>query len=101
MLEEMGQDYVRTARAKGLPEARVLLRHVLPNSLLGLITLFGLTLPGLISGAVIVERMFGLPGMGRLTFDAVLGRDTPVLMGVVALAGVVTMIGMLAADVLY
>jgi peptide/nickel transport system permease protein len=101
LLEQLGQDYVRTARAKGLPETRVLLRHVLPNSLLSLITLFGLTLPALISGAVLVERMFGLPGMGRLTFDAVLGRDTPVLMGVVLLAGMVTMIGMLASDALF
>ena len=101
MLEQLGQDYVRTARAKGLSETRVLLGHVLPNSLLSLITLSGLTLPALISGAVIVERMFGLPGMGRLTFDAVLGRDTPVLMGVITLAGVVTMIGMVASDILY
>jgi peptide/nickel transport system permease protein len=101
LLEQLGQDYVRTARAKGLSEVRVLLRHVLPNSLLSLITLFGLTLPALISGAVIVEQIFGLPGMGRLAFDAVLGRDMPVLMGVITLAGVVTMIGVLASDVLY
>lgn len=101
MLEEMGQDYVRTARAKGLSEARVVLRHALPNSLLSLITLFGLTFPALVSGAVIVERIFGLPGMGRLTFDAVLGRDVPVLMGVITLAGVLTLSGMLVSDLLY
>ncbi len=100
MLEQMGQDYVRTARAKGLSESRVILRHALPNSLLSLIALFGLTLPALVSGAVIVERVFGLPGMGRLTFDAVLGRDVPVLMGVITVAGVVTMLGMLASDLL-
>ena len=100
MLEQLGQDYVRTARAKGLSEASVILRHALPNSLLSLIALFGLTLPALVSGAVIVERVFGLPGMGRLTFDAVLGRDVPVLMGVITLAGVVTMLGMLASDLL-
>jgi peptide/nickel transport system permease protein len=101
MAEEMGQDYVRTARAKGLSEARVVLRHALPNSLLSLITLFGLTFPALVSGAVIVERIFGLPGMGRLTFDAVLGRDVPVLMGVITVAGAMTLLGMLASDLLY
>jgi peptide/nickel transport system permease protein len=101
MLEELGQDYVRTARAKGLSGTAVLLKHALPNALLSLITLFGLTLPALVSGAVIVERVFGLPGMGRLTFDAVLGRDMPVLMGVITLAGVITALGMLASDLLY
>jgi peptide/nickel transport system permease protein len=101
MLEELGQDYVRTARAKGLSKAAVLLKHALPNSLLSLIALFGLTLPALISGAVIIERMFGIPGMGRLTFEAVLGRDVPALMGVITLAGVITTLGMLASDLLY
>jgi peptide/nickel transport system permease protein len=101
MLEQMSQDYVRTARAKGLPERAVILRHALPNSLLSLITLFGLTFPALTSGAVIVERVFGLPGMGMLTFDAVLGRDVPVLMGVTTVAGLVTMLAMLVSDLLY
>ncbi len=101
MLEEMGRDYVRTARAKGLSDGAVVLRHVLPNSLLSLITLFGLTLPALVSGAVIVERIFGLPGMGQLTFDAVLGRDLPVLMAVITLSGALTLAGVLAADLLY
>jgi peptide/nickel transport system permease protein len=100
MLEAMGQDYVRTARAKGLSEAAVVLKHALPNSLLSLIALFGLTFPALVSGAVIVERIFGLPGMGKLAFDAVLGRDIPVLMGAITLAGVMTMLGLLAADLL-
>jgi len=101
MLETMGEDYIRTARAKGLPEAAVVLKHALPNSLLGMITLLGLTFPALASGAVIVERIFGLPGMGKLTFDAVLGRDLPVLMGSITLAGLVTMVGLLVADLLY
>src|SRR5262249_48215609 len=100
LLEQLGLDYVRTARAKGLSEARLLLRHVLPNSLLSLIALFGLMLPALISSAVLVERMFGLPGLGRLTFGAVPGRATRVLRGVITLAGAVTMIGMLASDLL-
>ncbi len=101
MVEAMGQDYVRTARAKGLSESAVVLKHALPNSLLSLITLFGLTLPALTSGAVIVERIFGLPGMGKLTFDAVLGRDVPVLMGAITLAGALTLIGILVSDLLY
>jgi len=101
MLEVMGQDYVRTARAKGLSETAVVLRHALPNSLLSMITLFGLTFPALASGAVIVERVFGLPGMGKLTFDAVLGRDMPVLMGAITLAGLMTMLGLLVSDLLY
>jgi len=101
MLEQMGQDYVRTARAKGLVEAVVILRHALPNSLLSLITLLGLTFPALASGAVIVERIYGLPGIGKLTFDAVLGRDVPVLMGTVTLAGAVTMLSALASDLMY
>ncbi len=101
MLEAMGQDYVRTARAKGLSERAVVLRHALPNSLLGMITLFGLSFPALASGAVIVERIFGLPGMGKLTFDAVLGRDLPVLMGAVTVGGLMTMAGLLASDLLY
>lgn len=100
MLEQLGLDYVRAARARGLSERRVLLRHVLPNSLLSLIALFGVSLPAVLSGAVIVERMFGLPGMGRLTFDAVLARDTPVLMGAITLGGLVTIVGMLASDLL-
>jgi peptide/nickel transport system permease protein len=101
MLEAMGQDYIRTARAKGLSETAVLLKHALPNSLLSMITLFGLTFPALASGAVIVERVFGLPGMGKLTFDAVLGRDMPVLMGAITLAGLMTMLGLLVSDLLY
>jgi len=101
LLEQMGQDYVRTARAKGLPRRTVILRHALHNSLLSLITLFGLAFPALASGAVIVERIFGLPGMGKLTFDAVLGRDVPVLMGTVTLSGMVTALGMLVSDLLY
>src|SRR5256885_8977993 len=101
MLEAMGQDYVRTARAKGLSEPAVVLKHALPDSLLSLIGLFGLTFPALASGAVIVERIFGLPGMGKLTFDSVLGRDMPVLMGAITVAGVMTMLGLLVSDLLY
>jgi len=101
VLEVIQNDYVRAARAKGLSESAVILRHALPNSLLSLITLFGLSFPALVSGAVIVERIFGLPGMGKLTFEAVLGRDVPVVMGAVALGGAATALGTLISDLLY
>lgn len=101
MLEVIRQDYIRTARAKGLPERTVVLRHALRNSLVGICTLLGLTLPTLVGGAVIVERIFGLPGMGYLAFEAIVSKDLPVLMGDTALAGVLTMLGLVASDVLY
>jgi peptide/nickel transport system permease protein len=101
MLEVIRQDYIRTARAKGLAERAVILRHALRNSLISVITLLGLTLPALVGGAVIVERIFGLPGMGQLSFEAIQSKDIPVLMGATALAGVLTMLGLLLSDVLY
>ena len=81
MLEVIRQDYIRTARAKGLSERAVILRHALRNSLISIITLLGLTLPSLVGGAVIVERIFGLPGMGQLSFEAIQTKDIPVLDG--------------------
>lgn len=101
MLEVIRQDYIRTARAKGLSERVVVLKHALRNSLISVITLLGLTLPTLVGGSVIIERIFGLPGMGRLSFEAILSKDIPVLMGTTALAGVLTMVGLLVSDVLY
>jgi peptide/nickel transport system permease protein len=101
LLHALAQEYVVAARARGLSQAGVVLRHALPNAALTLVALIGLTLPALVSGAVIVERIFGLPGMGKLTIEAVLGRDVPVLMGAVTVAGVVTMLGTLLSDLLY
>jgi len=98
LLDVLRQDFVRAAQARGLPPHRVLW-HAMRNVLPGLFVLLGLALPGLVGGAVIVERVFGLPGMGRLAFEAVLSRDLPVIMGNTALAGVMTMTGLLLADV--
>jgi peptide/nickel transport system permease protein len=101
MLEALSQDYIRAARAKGLSERRVVWRHALPNALLPTITLLGLQFPYLISGSVIIERIFNIPGMGHLTFDAFLQRDTPVIMAVVVLSAALTLLGLILADVLY
>ena len=101
MLEALGQDFVRTARAKGLPERLVIFRHALRNALIPIITVFALELPILIGGAVIVESIFTLPGMGQLMLQALEARDEPVIMGVTTLAAVVTLLGYLLADILY
>ena len=101
LLENLGADYVRTAFAKGLTERRVIFLHALRNSLLPVITLIGLQLPYLISGSVIIERIFNIPGMGMLTFNAFLGRDYPVIMAVAVLAAVITLAGLILADVAY
>jgi peptide/nickel transport system permease protein len=101
MRAALAQDYVRAARARGIPERRVVYRHALRNSLLPLATLLGLTLPSLVGGSVVVERVFGIPGMGLLAFDAIANRDYPVVMGVATLVALVTMLSVLAADLLY
>jgi len=101
MLEALGQDFVRTARAKGLPERLVILRHALRNALIPVITVFALELPVLISGAVIIEQIFSLPGMGQLMFQALEARDGPVIMGITTLAAIITLMGYFIADILY
>lgn len=101
MIETMGTDYVRTARAKGLSRARVLLRYGLRNSLIVLVTIVGLQLGGLISGAVVTERIFALPGIGQMTLDAVFNRDYPVIQAVVLVVTVAYIVINLAVDVLY
>jgi peptide/nickel transport system permease protein len=101
LLEVIRQDYIRTARAKGLSERRVVFNHALRNALLPIITLLGLYLPFLISGAVVTETIFAWPGMGRLTIDAIFSRDYPVVMAANLLAGVMVVFGNLVADVLY
>ncbi len=92
---------VRTARMKGSREFRVIFIHALRNSILPLITLFGLSLPALLSGALFVEEVFNYPGMGLLYWDAVNARDYPIIMGVTVFVGLVTVIGNLIADILY
>ncbi|NJD10274.1 MAG: ABC transporter permease, partial [Gemmatimonadetes bacterium] len=101
MLEVIRQDYIRTARAKGLPERTVILRHALRNSLIPVITLLGLYLPLLFSGAVFVEMIFAWPGMGRVIVDAIFQRDYPLVMATSFCFAVLTVLGNLLADVLY
>lgn len=101
MLEVVGQDYVRTARAKGLDEDRVIYRHALRNALLPFVTMFGFLLPGLIGGSVIIEQIFAWPGIGRLGYEAILGRDFPVILTINFIAAALTLAGTLVSDVLY
>jgi peptide/nickel transport system permease protein len=101
MLEVIRQDYIRTARAKGLPERRVIMKHALRNSLIPVITLLGLYLPFLFSGAVFVEVIFAWPGMGRVIVDAIFQRDYPVVMATSFIFAVLVVFGNLLADVLY
>ena len=100
MLEVIHQDYVRTARAKGLTERRVLLRHALRNALLPVITLLGLSLPFLLTGAVLVETVFSWPGMGKLAADAIFARDYPVVTAAAILAAAMVAVSTLLADLL-
>lgn len=97
----LSKGYVRAARARGLSEHTVLYRHALRNALLPVITLLGLSLPGLLGGSVLFETVFALPGMGRLFYDAVTARDYPVVMGILVLGALLTLIGNLLADLGY
>jgi peptide/nickel transport system permease protein len=101
LLEVMNQDYIRTARGKGLRESIVLWRHAFRNSLIPMITLFGLSLPDLVNGAFITESVFGWPGMGRLGILAITSRDYPVVMAITMLSALLVVVGNLIADVLY
>lgn len=101
MVEVLRQDYIRTARAKGLSAGAVLYRHAFRNALLPVITLLGLSIPGLLGGSVILESIFAIPGMGRLFFDSVTSRDYPVIMGLLSLGAALTLLGNLLADIAY
>jgi peptide/nickel transport system permease protein len=101
MLDVINQDYIRTARAKGLPERVVLARHAIRNALLPMITIAGLQLPTLLSGALVTETVFTWPGMGRLFLDSLGYRDYPVVMGILMFSAVLVLVGNLLADVLY
>jgi peptide/nickel transport system permease protein len=101
MLEIIGQDYVRTARAKGLPSETVYYKHALRNALLPFVTMFGLILPGLIGGSVIIESIFSWPGMGRMAYEAILGRDYPVILTINFITAVLVLAGTLISDLLY
>jgi peptide/nickel transport system permease protein len=101
MQEVIRQDYIRTAKAKGLPMTQVIVHHAFRNTLIPLVTLIGLTLPSLLSGAVILEQIFTWPGMGRLYFEAIGRRDYDTIMGLTLMFSVLTLMGQLLADVLY
>jgi peptide/nickel transport system permease protein len=101
MLEVEGQDYVRTARAKGLPAEQVHYKHALRNALLPFVTMFGMILPGLIGGSVIIESIFSWPGMGRMAYQAILARDYPIILTVNFISAVLVLAGTFVSDVLY
>jgi len=101
MLEVMRQDYIRTARAKGLSETMVIYKHALRNALMPVITILGLALPGIIGGSVIMEQVFGIPGMGQLMFQSVMSRDYNLAMGILVPAAFLTMLGNFLADIGY
>lgn len=99
--EALGEDYVRTARAMGLPERRIVLHHGLRNALIPAVTVLSVSVPALLGGSVIVETIFGIPGLGRLGFLAVTHRDYNTLMGVATVGALCTLLANLIADVLY
>ncbi|HKC51327.1 MAG TPA: ABC transporter permease [Myxococcota bacterium] len=98
MLENARQDFIRTARAKGVPERTVVLSHMLRNSLIPMVTILAGILPGLIGGSVIIERIFSIPGLGQLGYEAVLARDYPVVLALFATTAGLTLLGILLAD---
>jgi peptide/nickel transport system permease protein len=101
MIETLAQPYIYTARAKGLNERQVVCKHALRNAILPIVTVLGLSLPGLLGGSVIFESIFALPGIGRLFYEAVMMRDYPLIMAEVVLGAILTMIGNLVADISY
>jgi peptide/nickel transport system permease protein len=101
MLEVIRQDYIITARAKGLSNRQVIFKHALRNALLPVITILGLSIPGLIGGSVIFETIFAIPGMGQLFYASVMARDYPTIMGMLVIGAILTLLGNLIADVSY
>lgn len=101
LLEVLRQDYITTAYAKGLPEKVVLRRHAMRNALLPVITILGLSVPGLIGGSVIFESIFAIPGMGQLFYMSVMSRDYPTIMGILVIGAFLTLFGNLLADICY
>lgn len=101
MLEVLNQDYIRTARAKGVKERRVVFRHALRNAMIPIVTILGLDLPMLVSGAALTETVFNWPGMGRLFVDMALAREYSVLMAIVLITSVFVVVGNLLADIFY
>ena len=100
MLENLRQDFVQTARAKGLAERLVIYKHVLRNSLIPIVTIMTSIIPGLISGSIIIETIFSIPGLGQLGYEAVLARDYPVIMAVFTISSLLTLVSILLSDLL-
>jgi peptide/nickel transport system permease protein len=101
MIDVIRQDYIRTARAYGFSEKIVIFKYAMRNSLIPIITLVATLLPALIGGSVIVENIFSIPGMGRLSFDSVLSRDYPTVMGILTISALLTLVGLILSDILY
>ncbi|USR79443.1 ABC transporter permease [Arcanobacterium pinnipediorum] len=101
MVDNLEENYIRTARAKGLSESRVVIKHAMRNSLFPVITLLGMSLPGLFSGGLVVESLFNYPGMGLMYWQAAQGRDYPILLAVTTIISIATVIGALLADIMY
>lgn len=100
-LDVIKQDYMRTARAKGLSENKILYKHGLRNAMIPFVTLMGTLLPALLGGSVVIEQIFSIPGMGMLSFEAVLGRDQNVIMGIATIGAFLTLVSLLLSDLLY
>jgi peptide/nickel transport system permease protein len=101
MLEVIRSDFITTARSLGVPEPRIRYRLALKNAMLPIITLLGLSIPGLIGGSVIIEKLFSIPGMGLLFYEAVMARDYPLIMGITVIGAILTLLGNLLADLAY
>ena len=101
MLEVIRQDYIRTATAKGLPESKIIFKHAFRNALMPIVTILGLSVPGLIGGGVIFETIFAIPGMGQLFYSSTMSRDYPTIMGILVIGAILTLFGNLIADISY
>lgn len=101
MLEVLQQPYIITARAKGLPEQKIIYKHALRNAILPIVTIIGLSIPGLLGGSVIFESIFAIPGVGRLFYEAAMMRDINLIMAEIVLVAILTMLGNLIADISY
>jgi peptide/nickel transport system permease protein len=99
-LEVIRQDYIRTARAKGIPSRQVYFRHAARNAMIPIVTILGPAITGLVAGAVVIERIFSWPGLGRLTVDAVSARDYPIVMASVIIGSLLVILGNLLSDIL-
>src|SRR3990170_6529186 len=101
MLEVIRQDYIRTAKAKGLKEQKIIFKHAFRNALMPVVTILGLSVPGLIGGGVIFETIFAIPGMGQLFYSSTMSRDYPTIMGILVIGAILTLFGNLIADISY